>query len=279
MARYLLFTIALLTSLGSFAQLKDAAARAGILRYQVMPANESTRKPKPREALDVNYRMALGSTDSVLNETFTDNQTVQLPVNHPSFMPVFMQLTKGDRVQIVISADSFYKYTVRKAMPAYIPPGDSISLFIKVYDILDDEGLMRKQMERDAEKSAIDSMNVHDYLQLFGNVQTTARGLHYVVSRKGNGVMPEAGDSVTIKYRGYFMDGRVFDRDEEYTYLAGLGQVITGLDEGVALMSEGAKFKLIIPYLLAYGTEGSATIPGYTSLVFDVELIKVKRSF
>jgi FKBP-type peptidyl-prolyl cis-trans isomerase FkpA len=277
--RYLFIAIACLLVLPVLGQPEAAIRKAGVLSYRILPANQSTRKPKLNEALDVNYRMSVGSTDSVLNETFTENKTVQLAVNHPSFVNIFMQLTRGDRVQIMISADSFYKYTVRKALPPYLKPGDSISFFLKIYDVLDEQGLMKKQMEQDSEKAYIDSLNMHDYLQLFGNIQTTARGLNYVVTRRGNGLQPETGDSVTIKYRGYFTDGRVFDRDDDgYSYLQGLGQVIPGLDEGVALMNEGSKFKLIIPYYLAYGTNGTATIPGYTSLVFDVELIQVKRS-
>lgn len=277
--RYLFLVIACLTMLPVFAQQDSAIRKAGILSYKILPANQSTRKPRLHEALDLNYRMSVGSTDSVLNETFAENKTVQLAVNHPSFVNIFTQLTKGDRVQIMISADSFYKYTVRRELPPYLKAGDSISFFIKIYDVLDEQGLMKKQMEQDSEKAYIDSLNMHTYLQLFGNIQTTARGLNYMIVRRGNGIQPETGDSVTIKYRGYFTDGRVFDRDDDgYSYLHGLGQVISGLDDGVALMNEGSKFKLIIPYYLAYGTNGTAIVPGYTSLVFDVELIQVKRS-
>lgn len=279
MIKYLALVTLVAIQLSVYGQLNEAMTKAGILSYNIMRANESTQKPKLTEYLDANFRMALSSNDSVLNESFTHHKPVALLVNHPSFKEVFVQLYKGDRVQIVISADSFYKYTSRQPLPVYIKRGDSLSFFIKVYNILDDEGLMKKQLKDDGEKIELDSFYMNDYLNKLSNVKATTRGLNYVVTRNGNGKIPETGDSVTIHYRGYFFEGRVFDKNMDgYSFISGLGQVIAGLDEGVALMSEGAKFKLIIPYYLAYGSNGSALIPPYTSLVFDVELIAVKRS-
>jgi FKBP-type peptidyl-prolyl cis-trans isomerase len=55
----------------------------------------------------------------------------------------------------------------------------------------------------------------------------------------------------------------------------GQNQVIPGWDEGLQLMSEGDEFKFIIPYKLAYGPQGNGPIPAYSSLVFEVKLIKV----
>ena len=109
-------------------------------------------------------------------------------------------------------------------------------------------------------------------------VTVTKSGLQYEVLNEGNGKSPKATDTVRCHYEGRLLDGTVFDssykRGEPADF--GLNQVIPGWTEGVQLMKEGAKFRFTIPYLLAYGEQGAgASIPPFSTLIFDVELIKV----
>ena len=110
-----------------------------------------------------------------------------------------------------------------------------------------------------------------------GVVQTKS-GLQYEVLTEGSGRSPKATDTVRCHYEGRLLDGSVFDssykRGEPADF--GLNQVITGWTEGVQLMKEGAKYRFYIPYLMGYGERGAgASIPPYSTLIFDVELIKV----
>ncbi len=109
-------------------------------------------------------------------------------------------------------------------------------------------------------------------------VVTTKSGLQYEVLKEGNGKHPKATDQVRCHYEGTLLDGTVFDssykRNEPAVF--GLNQVIAGWTEGVQLMGEGAKYRFYIPYLLAYGERGAgASIPPYSTLIFDVELLEV----
>lgn len=109
-------------------------------------------------------------------------------------------------------------------------------------------------------------------------VQTTASGLQYVVEKEGTGAQPTATDQVTVHYTGRLLSGEVFDssiqRGEPATFP--LNQVIPGWTEGVQLMKEGAKYTFFIPSDLAYGAQGIPNaIPPHSTLIFDVELIKV----
>lgn len=109
-------------------------------------------------------------------------------------------------------------------------------------------------------------------------VTVTKSGLQYEVLNEGSGKKPKATDTVRCHYEGRLLDGTVFDssykRNEPADF--GLQQVIAGWTEGVQLMSEGAKYRFYIPYMLAYGEGGAgAMIPPFSTLVFDVELIKV----
>lgn len=110
------------------------------------------------------------------------------------------------------------------------------------------------------------------------NVKETASGLQYVVEKEGTGAQPTAEDEVTVHYTGKLLDGTVFDssvnRGEPATFP--LNRVIPGWTEGVQLMKEGAKYTFFIPSDLAYGPQGvPGAIPPHSTLIFEVELIKV----
>ncbi len=103
-------------------------------------------------------------------------------------------------------------------------------------------------------------------------------GLQYEVITEGNGKKPSATDRVQCHYEGTLIDGTVFDssvkRGEPAVF--GVNQVIKGWVEALQLMQEGAKWRLYIPYNMAYGEHGAGEmIPPYSALIFDVELIKV----
>ena len=103
-------------------------------------------------------------------------------------------------------------------------------------------------------------------------------GLQYQVITEGTGKKPGATDRVECHYEGTLIDGTIFDssikRGETATF--GVNQVIKGWVEALQLMQEGAKWRLFIPYDLAYGERGAGEmIPPYSALVFEVELIKV----
>ncbi|MDE6076103.1 MAG: FKBP-type peptidyl-prolyl cis-trans isomerase [Muribaculaceae bacterium] len=112
------------------------------------------------------------------------------------------------------------------------------------------------------------------------NVKSTPSGLQYVVEKEGDGAQPTAEDEVTVHYTGKLLDGSVFDssvsRGEPATFP--LNRVIPGWTEGVQLMKEGAKYTFFIPSDLAYGPQGvQGVIPPHSTLIFEVELIKVNK--
>jgi peptidylprolyl isomerase len=114
-----------------------------------------------------------------------------------------------------------------------------------------------------------------------GEKMKTTSGLDYVEVEAGTGAQAAAGKTVSVHYTGKFQDGKVFDssipRGEALTFRLGVGQVIKGWDEGIALMKVGGKAQLTIPPELAYGERGaSGVIPPNATLVFDVELVAVK---
>jgi FKBP-type peptidyl-prolyl cis-trans isomerase len=101
-------------------------------------------------------------------------------------------------------------------------------------------------------------------------------GLYFIETKKGTGASADGGDLCKVKYMGTFLDGEEFDSGV-YEFTLGIGKVIQGWDEGISYMNEGGKATLLIPSSLGYKATGSSSgsIPGYTPLLFEVELIDV----
>lgn len=113
------------------------------------------------------------------------------------------------------------------------------------------------------------------------NYVTTDSGLKYLDMVEGTGELPQAGQKVTVHYTGTLEDGSKFDssrdRGQPFAFTLGAGQVIKGWDEGLATMKVGGRRQLVIPPELGYGSRGIGPIPPNSTLIFDVELLKVGK--
>ena len=109
------------------------------------------------------------------------------------------------------------------------------------------------------------------------SIYTTKSGLQYKIVKKGNGKKPKATDKVRVHYTGTLIDGTKFDssidRGEPMEFP--LNAVIPGWTEGLQLMDEGSKYILYIPYNLGYGDQPAGIIPPGSTLIFEVELLKI----
>ena len=133
-----------------------------------------------------------------------------------------------------------------------------------------------------AEQMKKDDALLQDYIKKNGlTMQKTPLGVYYQVLKPGAGAKPKTGQIVSVNYNGTLLSGKLFDSSDKQgrpiDFPLGLGQVIPGWDEGIAMLNPGSKAILLIPSPLAYGERGAgADIPANAPLRFEVELVAVQ---
>ncbi|MFN5319081.1 MAG: FKBP-type peptidyl-prolyl cis-trans isomerase, partial [Bacteroidia bacterium] len=232
-----------------------------------------------------------GVKDSlIMSSVKAPEKSITVGLTTPKYKGDLMEglamLAEGDSAQFVLPADSFmYKTAGAQMLPDFIRTGDEILFCVRLLDLMpkaEFEEMQRiekqKQMEEMSAKSAAEKTNREEYL-LKNKIlqQPTASGLIVLVEKEAIGPKPQTGQKVTVHYTGYLTNGTKFDssvdRGEPFSFTLGKGQVIKGWDEGIAMLSAGTKAKLIIPSSIGYGGRGMGSIPAFSTLIFDVELI------
>ncbi len=284
--KFKLFT--LLAAIGLFScKTNDFQTTENGLQYNLHTSQKGT-KAKVGDFVKI-HLVNKTESDSVLQSTYTSGQPITLEVMKPNFkgdlMEGFTMMAEGDSGTFLVSVDSLAQ---GQPLPAFLKSGSFFKFEVKMVDIMTQEEYM-KDMER-AQQEEINKQQgmVQEQAATIENyakeknlsVQKTESGLYYVIEKPGTGANPKAGNTVTVHYKGYLLDGTVFDesygRGEPITFPLGAGQVIRGWDEGIAQFKKGGKGKLLIPSPLAYGSRASGPIPANSILVFDIELVDFK---
>ena len=156
-----------------------------------------------------------------------------------------------------------------------IAVGDNAMAFDAIEAFRSFEGARDKRLAE--EKAAIEA----ELESLGAGFEKTSSGLRYQILQKGDGQKAQKNKTVSVHYKGQLSDGTVFDssykRNQPIEFSLGMGHVIRGWDEGVALLKVGDKARFVIPSHLAYGGRGvGGVIPPNANLIFDVELMSVK---
>ena len=199
----------------------------------------------------------------------------------------FRMMHAGDSMSFMINSDSIFRKQFRvPIIPDFVKPDVFLRWEVVVDEVYNQEeftkiqeAIAQKQMEAAAAKQQAADDEFQAYLEANGiKAQPTESGLVYVCTKKGKGPKPGYKQMVKVHYTGRLLNGTVFDssveRGEPIEFQLGVGQVIPGWDEGIALMSKGEKGILYIPSKLAYGPrQAGELITPYSNLIFDVELV------
>jgi FKBP-type peptidyl-prolyl cis-trans isomerase len=259
--------------------------------------NNPGEKIKPTSVITFNV-IQKTDKDSVLYSSYKNGQPVKLQVqpsqNIADLMEIFPLLTIKDSALVKIPTDSIF-VGHEEQRPPFLPKGSNIVFLIKIERVQTlDEAIAERNTAMEAMKSG-EALAVSKYVtETHKPYITTATGLKYLITKPSIKRKPLKGDTAYVNYVGHTLSGKVFDTSiESVAKEAGLaqpgrtyepikvavaqGNVIPGWDEALLLLNEGSKANLVIPSALAYGDKGvSEDIPGFTPLVFDIEVVKVK---
>lgn len=214
--------------------------------------------------------------------TTTSNQAIDYEIGSGQlgfgFDAAMTQMKEGGKAVFIIPFNLAFG---EKGVQGYIAPYSTIVYEVELLSVMSKAEQEAKQKKLAEEMAAKEKVGIDEYL-LKNKITTepTETGLYYVVETEGTGKQAVAGKKVKVHYTGYLLDGTKFDssvdRGQPFEFNLGQNQVIEGWDEGIALMKEGGKAKLIIPSKLGYGMRGAGgSIPANATLVFEVELIEV----
>jgi FKBP-type peptidyl-prolyl cis-trans isomerase len=275
------------------------------IQYKIHTHGKEDRKINPGDIITFHYTMK-NDKDSIVDESIKMGVkpliiAVDSPTTKEIFHEALLYVSKGDSATFIFPADSLFK-NMNGMYPPGVAKGSNLSLIVKIYNVQtkaekmaemrEEEIKMKKEQEKtikEMEKQKpIDDQLIKDYLKKENlKAEKTASGLYYIIEKKGTGDKATAGDVVKVNYTGKLLDGTKFDSNVDplfnhvtpLEFQVGIGQVISGWDEGLQLLTKGTKAKFIIPSGLAYGNRSAGNIiKPFSILVFDVELLEIIKN-
>jgi len=230
------------------------------LRYRVLRKGQG-RKPKPEDAITVNYAGWLNS--GVQFDSTYQSKPLQVPLGQvvPGWTEGLQLVGEGGMIELEIPSELGYG---SRGAPGKIPPNATLNFIVELLAV--------EPVDEPVEAGPRDPDAPEEFT-------ATESGLKYRILRKGDGEQPSAVDNVTVHYKGWLDNGTVFDssykRGQPTTFP--LDGVIPGWTEGLQLVREGGMVELEIPSELGYGRQGMGRqIPPDATLHFLIELLEIK---
>ena len=210
--------------------------------------------------------------------------------NNGIIYEVIDNLVKGDSVFFQLTTEQFFKNAPQSVEVPDSVKNKLISFYTGVQDVMSQSEFedyqrvqyekMQQEMEQQNENQlSIDLELIENYLKENNiDAMKSESGLHYVITKKGNGDNASAGDNVTVHYTGMLLNGEKFDssldRNQPFSFQLGQGMVIRGWDEGITYFNKGASGNLYIPSTLGYGSSGAGgVIPPNAILIFEIQVL------
>ncbi|MBL4709784.1 MAG: FKBP-type peptidyl-prolyl cis-trans isomerase [Flavobacteriales bacterium] len=244
--------------------------------------------------------MQYGTEDTTIFDTQVNGQPVQLRADSAKyegdFLGIFLQMNEGDSVSVIVNANDFFLKTAQMPQaPDFIDSNSMLYFTIGLNKVQSLDELQAEAKVKNSELEGQEGVILDQYLAENGiTVAPTESGLIFISKVEGSGKQAETNKKVKVNYAGMLLNGTYFDTSIEdvakeqgmhnpqrtygpFEFQLGLGQVIPGWDEGIAMLKEGGKARLIIPSNLGYGANPrpGGVIQPFSTLIFDVELIEV----
>ena len=234
--------------------------------------------PQKGDKVEVDFSATLLNGESV-GSTFDSPDKLSFVLGEgitiKGWEEIMPKMHLGERVKAIIPFDMAYGEHSVGAIPAYANLVYDIKL-LKITTAAELKAEKEKEMLALKAKSETAFL---EYLKTNNITDHTASGLFYNKLVATDGLQPQKGQLVRIKFVASYLDGTPLGDSEQlgdyYEMVLGEGRVLRGLEEGVSMMRVGEKTRFVLPYTLAYGSQPYGNIPAYSNLIFDVELLEV----
>lgn len=255
--------------------------------YYIETRKGSGKAPEAGDVMKVHF--SIRTVDGMTLYSTEGNQPMDIEAGSPfdtkGFDEALTYLRKGTKASLIVPSKLAFDSTGRQGI---VPPYTTLLYDVELVDFKAKALVEKeKEAERQRAEAAAQKARKEEYDKIAAYLRTnnitvspTASGLYYIETEKGKGKRVENGKKVKVHYTLYNLSGKMIqsskDSGQPFELTVGQGQVIKGWDEGLVLMHEGGKARLILPSDIAYGgTERGPDIPAYSTLVFDIEVLEV----
>lgn len=250
------------------------------LEYKIIRDEAGVKLIQEGSFVSLNIRTRIADSAMFDSYKMNDNKPIEQQLTTQflgGFMDGFLFLSAGDSAVLRMPIDSAFK---GGQFPAFAKSGDMVTYDVKIVSVKSKEEFEQEKKDAAAKQIAIDDQIIRDYLKKNNlTANKTASGLYYIIDKAGNGKHATAADKVKVHYKGTLIDGTTFDSsyDRNQPIEFPLSGVIKGWTEGIPLLEEAGKGKLLIPSGLAYGQNAppGSPIKANDVLIFDVELLEI----
>ena len=261
------------------------------LYYKILGIGDGNRNAEVGDV--VTARIIIKSEkDSILFDTksFGLDGAVTFTLKEPQckkdYTEGFQFLSEGDSATFITDAYTLFMKINNKTIPSGMNLESIIRIDAKLLKLKTPEE-QQKFLEEEKKRIEMAEFEEKKILEKYISdrnivAKPIANGIHYMKIQEGKGNPIDSGSVAVINYRGYFLNGKLFDSTydtQPFEYVVvGEEQLIRGLEIGLRRMHEGEKAKFIIPSHLAFGSNGSSTeiVPPFTTVIYEVELLKVQ---
>jgi FKBP-type peptidyl-prolyl cis-trans isomerase len=277
----MVFAAAILVSCGKTSYKNTA----GGMPYKVFEGKD-TQKVRVGDYIKV--ALDIKVNDSLVNTTGKLPTYIQVTATSQPYdlSELWTKLKVGDSVVVTQMIDTFMKRSPDNFPPQF-KKGDRVFTYLKVLGLFTNDSLVR--MDSEKERNALAVIEIAEVEKYLADKKITAQktpsGAFVEVINPGTGNLPDTGNYVTVNYTGTSWSGKRFDSNvdtafhhaQPYSFEAGVGRMSKGFDEAMLLLRKGAKGKIYVPSLLAYGGQpGTPLIKPYEHLIFDIEMLDIK---
>ncbi|MGP8215015.1 MAG: FKBP-type peptidyl-prolyl cis-trans isomerase [Bacteroidia bacterium] len=202
-----------------------------------------------------------------------------------SYEKILLGGNEGDSINFIVPATDVFRNVLHLSLPYFLHNNDLMKVKTRVVSIMNEEQFAEKQKKIREFRKDMDmqeQLNLLQYVTV-NNIPASSKqdNVYFLPLTDGSGPQVKDRSTVSIAYKGYFLNGHVFDSISPNAplqfRLGDTAQVIAGLEIGIKKMREGEKAKIIIPSQLAFGENGSSMgiVPPYTSVIYEVTMLKV----